>query len=125
MKGMIAVFACAAWLMAAAPAQAQAQGQGGVPGGRPPDAIDHAKGLATRPYPTLPAPSAPAQVYVPERRVFSPQLRREVIVPGHWERRVSDQRMEAPPLTVVDPRTGATVIVPGGERLPADRRQGP
>ncbi|SRR6266508_5116788 len=123
MKGMVGVLACAAWLAAAAPAQAQVQS--GVPGGRPPDAIDHAKGLATRPYTTLPVPSAPAQVYVPERRVFSPQLRREVIVPGHWERRVTDQRMVAPPLTVVDPRTGATVTLPGGERLPADQRQGP
>lgn len=121
MKRTVGVLACGAWLAAAAPAQAQSA----VPGGRPPDAIDHAKGSATRPYTTLPPPAAPSRIYVPERRVFSPQLRREVIVPGHWERRVSDQRMEAPPLTVVDPRTGATITVPGGERPPVDQRQGP
>jgi hypothetical protein len=123
MKRMIGLLACAAWLAAAAPAQSQTQNS--VPGGRPPDAIDHAKGLATRPYTTLPVPSPPAQVYVPERRVFSPRLQREVIVPGHWERRISDQRMEAPSLTVIDPRTGAIVTVPAGERPPADQRQGP
>jgi hypothetical protein len=123
MRRMTGLLVCAAWLAAAAPAHAQAQSS--VPGGRPPDAIDHAKGLATRPYTTLPAPAPPARVYVPERRVFSPQLQRQVIVPGHWERRVSNQRMEVPPLAVVDPRTGLTVTVPGGERAPADQRQGP
>ncbi len=123
MKCTTALLLCAAWIAGAAPVQAQSQG--GLSGGRPPDAIDHAKGLATRPYTTLPLPPPPAQVYVPERRVFLPELHREVVVPGHWERRISDQRVDAPSLPVTDPRTGATVTVPAGERPPADLRQGP
>lgn len=121
MKRLLAVLACAVWLAAVAPVQAQ----NGLPGGRPPDAIDHAKALATRPYTTLPLPAPPAQVYVPERRFFSPELGREVVAPGHWERRVSDQRVDVPSLPVTDARTGATVTVPAGERPPADLRQGP
>jgi hypothetical protein len=123
MRRVLLLLLCAAWYASAAPAEAQSPR--GLPGGRPPDAIDHATGLATRPYTTLPLPTAPAQVYVPARRVFSPELGREVVVPGHWERRVSGQRVEVPSLPVLDPRTGTTLTVPSGERPPADQRQGP
>ena len=121
MRRSFALLAVLAALVAASPVWAQSR----LPGGRPPDAIDYANGLATRPYTTLPAPAPPAGRYVPERRFFSPELGREVIVPGHWERRVSDQRVGVPTLPVTDTRTGATVIVPGGERPAIELRQGP
>ncbi|HET8578024.1 MAG TPA: hypothetical protein VFO18_13070 [Methylomirabilota bacterium] len=123
MKPLAVLVLCVVWAASGVPAQAQAQRN--VPGGRPPDAIDHATGLATRPYTTLPLPATPPQVYVPERRVFSPELGREVVVPGHWERRVSGQRVDVPSLPVLDPRTGRIITVPAGERPPVDQRQGP
>jgi hypothetical protein len=73
-------------LLAAGPAAAQ-----GVPGGRPPDAIDRARGLATQPFSTLPVPERPA---------------------------VNGQRVEVPPLVVTTP-DGRAVVVPGGERSPS------
>ncbi len=121
MKCSLVILAVLASLAAASPAPAQS----GLPGGRPPDAIDRAKASATRPYTTLPPPAPPAERYVPERRFFSPEFGREVVVPGHWERRISDQRVEVPPLLATDARTGATVLVPGGERPPVESRQGP
>lgn len=121
MRRAIALLTALAAFAAASPAWAQA----GLPGGRPPDAIDGAKASATRPYTTLPPPPPAAERYVPARRFFSPALGREVIVPGHWERRISDQRVEVPTLPATDARTGATVIVPGGGRPPVESRQGP
>ena len=92
---------------------------------RSPDAIDHAQGLARRPFSTLPMPAPPAERYVPERRVYSPELGRDLVIPGHYERRISDQRVSVPTLPAYDPATGGTVAVPGGERPPAELRQGP
>jgi hypothetical protein len=100
-------------LLAAGPAAAQ-----GVPGGRPPDAIDRARGLATQPFSTLPVPERPAERYVPPGRVYSPSLGRDVLVPGHYERDVNGQRVEVPPLVVTTP-DGRAVVVPGGERSPS------
>jgi hypothetical protein len=103
-------------LVAAAPAGAQ-----GLPGGRPPDAIDRAQGLATQPFSTAPPPARPAERYVPPQRVYSPSQGREVLVPGHYERDVNGQRVETPPLVTTTPDGRNPVVVPGGERpsLPA------
>lgn len=105
-------------LLAAGPAAAQ-----GVPGGRPPDAIDRARGLATQPFNVPSPPDRPAERYVPPGRVFSPALGRDVLVPGHYERDVNGQRVEVPPLVVTTP-DGRSVVVPGGER-PIDQRGAP
>jgi hypothetical protein len=98
-------------LLAAGPAVAQ-----GLPGGRPPDAIDRARGLATQPFGTLPAPDRPAERYVPPARVYSPAQGREVLVPGHYERDVNGQRVEVPPLVTTTPDGRNPTVVPGGER---------
>ncbi len=98
-------------LLAAGPAAAQ-----GLPGGRPPDAIDRARGLATQPFGTLPAPDRPADSYVPQRRVYSPSQGRDVLIPGHYERDVNGQRVEVPPLVTTTPDGRNPVVVPGGER---------
>ena len=107
-------------LLAAGPAVAQ-----GLPGGRPLDAIDRARGLATQPFGTLPAPERPTERYVPSRRVYSPAQGREVLVPGHYEREVNGQRVEVPPLVVATPDGLNAVVMPGGERPPLERRGGP
>jgi hypothetical protein len=57
--------------------------------------------------------------------VYVPELQRELIVPGHYERRLSGQESAVPSLPPFDPSTGLTVTIPGGERPPADLRQGP
>jgi hypothetical protein len=93
--------------------------------GRPPDAIDQARQRALTPVPRTPAVAPPAQRWVPERRFYSPEFGREIVVPGHHERRISDQQYAVPPLTGYGPRGENPVFIPGGERPPADLRQGP
>jgi hypothetical protein len=107
-------------LLATAPAFAQ-----GLPGGRPPDAIDRARGLATQPFGTLPAPERPTERYVSPSRVYSPAQGREVLVPGHYERDVNGQRVVVPPLVTTTPDGRNPVVVPGGERPPIEQRGGP
>ena len=107
-------------LLAAPPAFAQ-----GLPGGRPPDAIDRARGLATQPFGTLPAPERPTERYVPPSRVYSPAQGREVLVPGHYERDVNGQRVVVPPLVTTTPDGRNPVVVPGGERPPLEQRGAP
>jgi hypothetical protein len=96
----------------------------GLPGGRPPDAIDHARGLATRPFDTPAPPARPAERYVPPRRVYSPAQGREVLVPGHYERDVNGQRVEVPPLVTTTPAGRNPTVTPGGERGPLESRGG-
>ena len=67
----------------------------------------------------------PTQVWVPERRLYSPELGRELVVPGHYESRISDQQYSVPPITGYGPRGENPVLIPGGSRPPADVRQGP
>jgi hypothetical protein len=107
-------------LLAAAPAAGQ-----GVPGGRPPDAIDRVREQATRPVPTPSAPARPAERYVPPQRVYSPTQGRDVVVPGHYERDVNGQRVEVPPLVTTTPDGRGSAVVPGGERAPVEQRGGP
>ena len=107
-------------LLASGPASAQ-----GLPGGRPPDAIDRARGLATQPFGALPAPERPTERYVPPSRVYSPAQGREVLVPGHYERDVNGQRVEVPPLVTTTPDGRNPVVVPGGERAPLEQRGAP
>lgn len=97
----------------------------GLPGGRPSDAIDRARGLATQPFGTLPPPARPAETYVPPRRVYSPAQGREVLVPGHYERDVNGRRVEVPPLVTTTPDGRNPVVVPGGERPPLGQRGAP
>ena len=91
----------------------------------PPTPLEQVREQALRRSPPLPPPPAPAERWVPERQVFAPELGRMVLVPGHYERRISDQLYAVPTLPGYDIRGGMTIIVPGGERPPADLRQGP
>ena len=118
MKSTLRGIVIGSLLLAAGPAAAQ-----GVPGGRPPDAIDRARGLATQPFSAPAPPERPTERYVPPARVFSPALGRDVLVPGHYERDVNGQRVEVPPLVVTTP-DGRSVLAPGGER-PIDQRGAP
>jgi hypothetical protein len=104
----------------AAPAAAQ-----GLPGGRRPDAIDQARGLATQPFQTPATPDRPADRWISPRRVYSPELGHDVLVPGHYERDVNGQRIERPPLIVTTPEGRNPTILPGGERPPVEQRSGP
>jgi hypothetical protein len=108
------------WL--AAPEVVSAQ----IPGlGRPPDAIDQARQRALAPIPRTPGVPVPTQQWVPERRFYSPELGRELVVPGHYEGRLSGQQYSVPPMTGYGPQGQNPVAIPGGERPPADLRQGP
>jgi hypothetical protein len=91
--------------------------QSGAPGGRPPDAIGHARGLATQPFNTLPLPpQQPAERYIPEKRMYSPELGRDVQVPGHFAQPTPDGRVIEPPMIVPGPQGRAPLYMPGGER---------
>jgi hypothetical protein len=105
-------------------AVSEAGAQGATPG-RPPDPIDSVRSRALAPVPKAPTPPPPGERFVPERRFYSPELGREVVVPGHYESRISDQQYVVPPLTGYGPHGEGPVLIPGGERPPADQRQGP
>jgi hypothetical protein len=96
----------------------------GMPG-RPVDPIEQARRRALAPVPKVPAPAAPTYVWVPERRYYSGELQREIVVPGHYETRITDQQYTVPPLTGYGPQGQNPVYIPGGQRPPADLRQSP
>ena len=93
---------------------ALAQGGAGVPGGRPPDAIDRATGLAQQPFNTLPMPAQPTEQYIPNQRVYVPQVGQQIDVPGHFTQRTPDGHIVEPPMTIPNPNGGPPVFLPGG-----------
>ena len=93
--------------------------------GRPPDPIDQARQRALDPVPKLPPPQMPSERWVPERRTYSPEFQRDVVVPGHYEGRISDQQYSVPPQIIYGPRGENPITIPGGQRPPADLRQSP
>ena len=105
--------------LTAAPAAAQR----GRPGS--PDPLGEVIDRAQRPAPAAPAPEAPIERVVPERRERDPISGREIVIPSHTERSISGSAVQVPPLTGYDAGTGAPVHLPGGIRPPADERQGP
>ncbi len=88
-------------------------------------ALQQAKVRAMRPLPSLPAPAQPREEWVSERRVWVPGLGVFAIVPGHWERRISDTQSSVPPLVIFREDDRAPLIIPRGDRPPADIRPGP
>jgi hypothetical protein len=92
---------------------------------RPPSASEQVREQSMKRSGPLPLPDAPSQEWVAERRVFSPELQREVVIPGHYEQRVSGQQYVAPPLHVYDVQSGTSVALPGGPRPAPDSRPGP
>jgi hypothetical protein len=91
----------------------------------PPSALAQVRERAMQQSPPLPPAQQPSERWVPERRVHVPEMGRELLVPGHYERRLSDQHYAVPSLPAYDPSTGATVTLPGSERPPAELRQSP
>jgi hypothetical protein len=89
-----------------------------------PDPIEASREISRQTFPA-PPPQQPSEVWVPERRVPVPGADKEVVVPGHWERRASDQRSVVPPLSGYESRGGKIIHIPGGERPPAPIRRGP
>ena len=133
MKSLVVL--CAALLGAVAPGAALAQivapipitgpGQSAMRQLYPPTPLDQVRELALRRSPPLPPPPPPAERWVPARQIYAPELGRTVVIPGHYEQRITDQQYAVPTLPAYELRSGATIIIPGGERLPVDLRQGP
>ena len=93
--------------------------------GRGPDAIGQARQRALAPIPQAPGlPSAPSDQWVPERRVFSSEYQREIIIPGHYESQITGQQSTVPALPGYGTRGELPVVIPGGERPPPSQRPG-
>jgi hypothetical protein len=93
--------------------------------GRGPDAIGQARQRALAPVPQAPGlPAPPSDQWVPERHVFSTEYQREIIIPGHYESRVTGQQSTVPTLPGYGTRGELPVVIPGGDRPPADQRTG-
>ena len=93
--------------------------------GRGPDAIEQVRRRALAPVPQAPGLPTASERWVPERRFYSSEYGREIVIPGHYETRITDQQYAVPPLTGTGPRGEGPVFFPGGSRPPADLRQGP
>jgi hypothetical protein len=91
----------------------------------PPTPLEQVREQALRRSPPLPPPSQPTERWVPERHIYAPELGRVVVIPGHYEQRITDQQYAVPTLPAYEIRNGTTIIVPGGDRPPYDLRQGP
>jgi hypothetical protein len=63
--------------------------------------------------------------WVPDRFVQVPGTDGQLLVPGHWERRLSDHEVYTPPLTGRTPQGDTTIHFPAGTRPPVNERQYP
>jgi hypothetical protein len=99
------------------------------PGGTTPGGaiFDRLNQSSTRPVPQTPAPTVrpPDSMWVPDRFVQVPGVDGQVLVPGHWERRLSDHEVYTPPLTGRTPQGDTTIQFPAGTRPPVHERQFP
>jgi len=93
---------------------------GGTPLGK---SIEQLQRSVTRPVPQAPPPpvSRPDSVWVPDRHLPDP-VHGTVLVPGHWERRLSDREYYAPPLTICGSASGECAAIPAGIRPPPSER---
>ena len=89
-------------------------------------ALDRLYNSATRPMPAVPPPTgqSPADVWVPDRIVPVPTQPGGALVPGHWERRLSDRENYVPPLVITTPDGRSTTLL-AGVAPPPEQRQGP
>ena len=98
------------------------------PGGTTPAGalFDRLNSATTRPIPQTPAPVAatPSDAWVPDRFIQVPGMDSQVLVPGHWERRLSDHQVYTPPLSG-RATNGDIVNFPAGTQPPANERQAP
>ena len=124
-----AVFLGAAVVLAvgvplAALSQTKSPPGGTTPGGA---IFDRLRDSTTRPVPQVAPPRVPApdMSWVPDRYVQVPGAAdTPVLVPGHWERRLSDHEVYTPPLVGRTPQ-GDIIHFPAGSRPPVNERQSP
>src|ERR1051326_8778096 len=78
-------------------------------------AVDRMNQMSTRPLPSAdPRPVVrDDMVWVPDRVVRVPG-QGDAVVPGHWEQLTREGQRRVPPVTVVDPVTGAVTQYPAG-----------
>jgi len=90
-------------------------------------AVDQINGASTAPVPTVARRPVvrPDSVWVPDRYIPVPHGGSLALVPGHWERRLSDHEVYVPPLSVINPADGRARTFPAGVRPPAEERSGP
>ena len=123
---LLALVPGAALAQVVAPIPMTGPAQGAMQQLHPPTPLDQVREQALRRSSPLPPPSPPAERWVPERQIYAPELGRTVVIPGPL--RAAHHATSSTP----SPRcrrtrsgAGATIIIPGGERPPADLRQGP
>jgi hypothetical protein len=63
-------------------------------------------------------------IWVPDRQVRVPGVEGAVLVPGHWEQRLSEHDVYVPPLTG-QASDGRIIQFPAGERRLPHERQSP
>ena len=105
-------------------ATAQTRSRGGT---TPSGAIfDHLNQSTRRPVPQVSSPKVPTpdMTWVPDRYVQLQGTDGLALVPGHWERRLSDHEVYAPPLLGRTPN-GNIITFPAGVRPPVNERQAP
>ncbi len=89
-------------------------------------AVEKMNAMSRAPVPTV-VPVRPARsdaVWVPDRFIPVP-AGGQALVPGHWERRLSEHEVYAPPLTAINPADGSRTVYPAGVRPPAEERRDP
>jgi len=100
-----------------------------APGGTTPGGaiFDRLNQSSTRPVPTTPVPSVrpPTMLWVPDRLIQVPGVDGQLLVPGHWERRLSDHEVYTPPLMGRTPQGDTTINFPAGTQPPVNERQFP
>ena len=117
--------AAVAWAQVVRPLPVPGSAQKAIDQLYPPSPLEQVRQQSMKQASPLPPPTPQVEQWVPERQVFAPDLGRVVVVPGHYERRVSDQLYSVPTLQVFDGTSGTPIIVPGSDRPPVDVRQGP
>ena len=90
-------------------------------------AVDRMNQMSTRPLPSADARAVGRDdmVWVPDRTIRV-RGQGEALVPGHWEQLTREGQQRVPPITAVDPNTGAVTQYPAGSYPPpAERPYGP
>jgi hypothetical protein len=85
-----------------------------------PRPLDQLQRSVTRPVPVAPRSEVvpPDHVWVPDRYVSVPGVPEGLHIPAHWERRLSNGRLYAPPLVGCRPGTSECRTIPAGSHVP-------
>jgi hypothetical protein len=88
--------------------------------------FDGLQSSTTRPVPQVAAPTVrtPDMTWVPDRFVQVPGVDTQVLVPGHWERRLGNGEVHTPPMAGRS-LNGDIVQFPAGAHPPVNERQAP